>query len=92
VKTVLGPTPVPGGPAGAVYEWCVNTAVVDAASGAVFAGSEDGKLYRWDRASGALSQSLALNAPQGEAYTPSLIGPDGTVYAINKATLYAAGQ
>jgi hypothetical protein len=92
VTTVLGPTPVPGGPAGAVYEWCVNTAVVDAASGAVFAGSEDGKLYRWDLASGALSQSLALNAPQGEAYTPSLIGPDGTVYAINKATLYAAGQ
>ena len=91
VETVLGPTPYPGGPKDAVYEWCVNTAVVDGAAGAVFAGSEDGNLYRWDLASNVLTQTLALNAPQGEAYTPTLIGPDGTVYAINDAILYAAG-
>jgi hypothetical protein len=92
VQTVLGPTPYPGGPPGAVYEWCVNTSVVDAVGGAIFAGSEDGNLYRWDLANNALTQALPLNAPEGEAYTPTLTGPDGTVYAINNATVYAAGQ
>jgi hypothetical protein len=92
VQTVLGPTPYPGGSKGQVYEWCVNTAVVDAASGAVFAGSEDGKLYRWDLATNALSQSLVLNPPLGEAYTPTLIGADGTIYGINSAMLYATGK
>jgi hypothetical protein len=91
VQTVLGPTPYPGGSKGQVYEWCVNTAVVDNVSGAVFAGSEDGKLYRWDLASNTLDQALTLNAPQGEAYTPTAIGPDGAVYAINDATLYVVG-
>jgi hypothetical protein len=92
VQTVLGPTPYPGGAKGQVYEWCVNSAVVDAASGAVFAGSEDGKLYRWDLVTNTLSQSLVLNPPLGEAYTPTLIGADGTIYGINSATLYAAGK
>ena len=92
VQTVTGPTQFPGGSKGQVYEWCVNTAVVDAASGAVFAGSEDGKLYRWDLAANTLSQSLVLNPPLGEAYTPTLIGADGTIYAINSAMLYAVGK
>ena len=92
VETILGPTPDPDGPAGAVYEWCINSAVVDAASGAVFAGSEDGRLYRWDLPSNSFSQSLTLDPPLGEAYTPTLIGPDGTVYAINSATVYAVGR
>ena len=89
VQTILGPTPNPNG---GVYEWCINSAVVDAFTGAVFAGSEDGHFYRWDLASNTFTQTLKLNKPRGEAYTPSLVGPDGTVYAINNGRLYAVGK
>jgi hypothetical protein len=89
VQTQLGPT---ASPAGGVYEWCINSAAVDAHTGAVFAGSEDGHMYRWSLAANTLSQAIMLNAPTGEAYTPSMVGPDGTVYSINNATLYALGN
>ena len=89
VITQLDPTAAAGG---GVYEWCINTAAVDAHSASVFAGSEDGHFYRWDLTTNTLSQSLFLNAPSPEAYTPSMVGPDGTVYAINNATLYAIGN
>ena len=92
VKTILSPNQVPGEPAGAVYEWCINSAVVDAQRHSVIANAEDGYSYRWDLASNTLAETLLLNAPLGEAYTPTLIGPDGTVYAINDATLYAIGD
>ena len=92
VQTVLGPTPQPKEPNGAVYEWCVNTSVVDTQGGAVFAGNEDGYFYRWDLAGNTLSQKMLLGKPQGESYTPTLIGPDGTVYAINTAILSAIGN
>lgn len=90
VITQLGPTPNPA--AGGVYEWCINSAVVDAQGGAILAGSEDGHLYRWSLATNTLSAGLALNPAQAEAYTPTLAGPDGTIFAINKATLYAVGD
>ncbi len=89
VQTLLAPNKAPKG---GVYEWCVNAAVVDAFTGSVFASSEDGNLYRWALATNVLGQKRALNAPQPEAYTPSLVGPDGTVYDINDATLYALGK
>jgi hypothetical protein len=92
VQTILQPVQFPGAPTGAVYEWCINSGVVDPTSGTVIANAEDGTLYRWNLATNALDQSTALNAPRPEAYTPSIIGPDGTVYAINNATLYAIGQ
>jgi len=41
---------------------------------------------------GALTESIVLTAGLLEAYTPTLIGPDGTVYAINDATLFAVGE
>ncbi len=88
---MLDPTPVPGA-SGATYAWCVNSAVVDAASRSVFAGSEDGALYRWDLAANALTQSVQLTQPGPQAYTPSVVGPDGLIFAIANGTLYAAGR
>jgi hypothetical protein len=90
VLTVAGLTP--DGPPPAVKEWCINSAVVDPATRSVIAGNEDGKLYRWDLATNTLSQTLVLTPGLGEAYTPTLVGPDGMVYAINNATLFAVGD
>ncbi len=91
VEALLDPTPVPGA-AGATYAWCVNSAVVDTASGTVFAGSEDGMLYRWDLAANALTQSVQLTQPGPQAYAPSVVGPNGLIFAIANGTLYAAGR
>jgi hypothetical protein len=92
VQTILSPVHDPGGPAGARYEWCINSAVVDRADDSVIVNSEDGTLYRWDLASNTLAEQIHLNPPRSEAYTPTLVGPDGTVYAINNSTLYAVGR
>ena len=91
VLSIAGPTPDPNFPSrlDAVREWCINTAAIDPATDSVLVNSEDGKLYRWDLATNTLSQSIVLTAGIGEAYTPTIIGADGTVYAINNATLFA---
>jgi hypothetical protein len=64
---------------------------VDPATKSVLVNNEDGILYRWDLTTNILSQQITLTSGLGEAYTPTLIGPDGTVYAINNATLFAVG-
>lgn len=92
VETVLSPVHFPGAPAGARYEWCINSAVVDPANHSVYVNSEDGILYRWDLTSNKLARKIRLNNPRPEAYTPTIVGPDGTVYAINNAHLYAIGR
>jgi len=92
VQTILSPVHFPGAPAGARYEWCINSAVVDPADDSVIVNSEDGILYRWDLANNTLAEKIRLNAPRPEAYTPTIIGPDGTVYAINNSNLYAIGR
>ena len=92
VQTVLSPLHEAGAPAGARYEWCINSAAVDPADHSVIVNSEAGVLYRWDLASNTLAEKIPLNAPRAEAYTPTIVGPDGTVYAINDATLYAVGR
>jgi len=93
VITILGPTRDPEFPQypGAVKEWCINTAAVDPFANSVLANSEDGNLYRWDLASNALSEKITLSSGIGEAYTPTVIGSDGTAYAINDAVLDAIG-
>jgi hypothetical protein len=91
VLTVLGVTPDPNFPGG-VVEWCINTAAVDPFTKSVIANSEDGWLYRWDLASNTLSQKIKLTSGLGESYTPTAVGPDGTVYAINNAVLFAVGK
>ena len=95
ILTIAGPTPDPEFIAqfpNAVREWCINTAAVDPLTNSVMANSEDGKLYRWDLTTNTLSQVITLSPGIGEAYTPTVIGPDGTVYAINWAILNAVGR
>ena len=88
--TVLGPTPDNGGPQ--VREWCINSAVIDLATKSALINSEDGNLYRWSFVSNTITETITLTAGIGEAYTPTVIGPDGTVYAINDAILFAVGR
>lgn len=93
VITVTGVTPDPShGGAPAVREWCINTAAVDPFTKSAIINSEDGTVYRWDFTTNSLLQSRNLTAGRGEAYTPTVIGHDGTVYAINDAILFAVGN
>lgn len=96
VLTKPGPTPDPPniGPnsPNAVREWCINTAAVDVATKSALVNCEDGKLYRWDFPTNTLIQPMVLTGGVGEAYTPTAVGPDGTVYAINQGILFAVGQ
>jgi hypothetical protein len=90
IMTVLGPTPDADCPGG-VREWCINTAAVDPVNKSILANSEDGNLYRWDLTTNTLTQMIKLSTGIGEAYTPTVIGADGTAYAINQAVLDAVG-
>ncbi|HVM96476.1 MAG TPA: carboxypeptidase-like regulatory domain-containing protein, partial [Candidatus Acidoferrales bacterium] len=95
VLSIAGATPdsdLVGQYPNAVSEWCINTAAVDPVTKSILANSEDGKLYRWDLTTNTLSQAIVLSPGIGEAYTPTAIGPDGTVYAINWAILNAVGM
>ena len=102
VIAVTGITPDPSfinnGYPNAVREWCINSAAIDPVNKCALLNSEDGHLYRWDFTSNSLSvTNPATNPPTvglylapstSEAYTPTVIGPDGAVYAINDAVLY----
>jgi len=90
VLTILGVTPDEDGPPGAVREWCINVAAVDPATFSILVNSEDGWLYRWDLRTNTFTESVQL-VSEGvlEAYTPTMIGPDGAVYAINRSRLFS---
>jgi hypothetical protein len=75
-----------------VREWCVNTGAFDPATRAMLINNEDGYLYRWDLTTNTLSEKIRFNNGLGQSYTPTAVGPDGTVYAINNAVLFAVGR
>ena len=85
VITVLGPTQNPNLPG--VNEWCINAAAIDPLNKCAVVNSEDGHVYRWSFVTNTLSPGLKLAEPTGEAYTSTVIGPDGAIYAINNAQL-----
>jgi hypothetical protein len=93
VITITGPTPDMSQNLtlhpNAVREWCINSAAIDPAQKSAVVNNEDGYVYRWDFTTNTLSSSVNLAAPTGEAYTPTIMGPDGAVYAINNATLFS---
>jgi hypothetical protein len=95
ILTIIGPTPDQGlrdsGHPLAVREWCINTAVIDPANKCAIVNSEDGNLYRWNFRTNSLDARVNLSTGIGEPYTPTVIGPDGKVYAINNSTLFAIG-
>jgi hypothetical protein len=85
VITVVGPTKNPN--LQGVDEWCINSAAIDSTNGRAIINSEDGHVYTWYFNGNTLSPGLKLAPATGEAYTMTLIGPDGAVYAINNAVL-----
>jgi hypothetical protein len=91
VITILGPT-VESPASGGVYEWCINTMAADPWSRSILVNSEDGLLYRWDLATNTFSQRIRLGEGLGQAYTPTAIGADGAVYAINNARVFSIGR
>lgn len=91
ILTILGPTSDPEVPGG-VKEWCVNTVAVDPASRSLLVNSEDGRLYRWHLPTNAFTEAITLTGGIAESYTPTAIGADGRVYAVNDATVYSVGR
>lgn len=81
----------PADPNVPVREWCINAAAVDPSTHSALINSEDGHAYRWDLDHNVLTQGTYLQPATGEPYTPTAVGPDGTVYAINNARLHAIG-
>ena len=91
VLSILGQT-FESGSAGPVKEWCINTAAVDPLTHSVLVNSEDGYLYRWDLHTNTFTQRIQLTSGIAESYTPTAIGADGAVYAVNNAVLFSIAR
>lgn len=95
IATIAGPTPDTDFLAThpfAVREWCVNSSAVDVPKKSVILNCEDGIVYRWDFTTFTLSEAVRLTDGIGEAYTCTVIGPDGRIYATSNARVYAVGN
>lgn len=91
ILTILGPT-FEAGSVVAVKEWCINTAAVDPLTKSILVNSEDGYVYRWNLSVNQLTQRIQLTSGIGESYTPTAIGADGAVYAVNNAVLFSIAR
>jgi hypothetical protein len=91
VLTILGPT-FESGNSGPVKEWCINTSAVDPLTNSVLVNSEDGYLYRWNLGTNTFTQRIRLTSGIAESYTPTAIGADGAVYAVNNAVLFSVAR
>jgi hypothetical protein len=91
ILSILGPT-FESGTAGPVKEWCINTAAVDPLTKSILVNSEDGYLYRWSTVSNTFTQKIKLTSGIAESYTPTAIGADGAVYAVNNAVLFSIAK
>ena len=94
VMTQVGPTPDAGNVGSfpnAVREWCINSAAVDVLSHTVLVNNEDGYVYRWNLDANRLDEKMQITSGIGQAYTPVMLGSDGTVFAISNAKLFAIG-
>lgn len=89
ILTLLGPTANHG--LAGVREWCVNSVTIDPTNKVAILNSEDGYAYKWDLTTGNVLQKMQLSPGIGEAYTPTIIGPNGVVYCVNNAIFYALG-
>jgi outer membrane protein assembly factor BamB len=72
------------------FEWCINAPAVDKA-GNVLVNSEDGHLYKIDKA-GKLADSILLKLALGAAYTPLSVDDQGRVYSLNGGDMFVIGQ
>jgi len=91
ILAIAGPT-FASGNSGPVEEWCINTAAVDPITRSILVNSEDGFLYRWSMATNTFTQKIRLTSGIAESYTPTAIGADGAVYAINNAVLFSIAK
>ena len=88
---ILGPT-FEAGTSGPVKEWCINTAAVDPLTKSILVNSEDGTLYRWSMVTNTFTQRIRLTSGIAESYTPTAVGADGAVYAVNNAVLFSIAK